>query len=350
MSQKLLFVGVLDIPWSSNIPMKMEFQKRGYTVTPFNFRTVARNFVSDYNNNSFLYYCLDQFANCARLPFFPSFINKIGYTLNGRKKMNRRLMEVVRRGNFDLVFFAKADIINYSLIPEINRYTNTWYFFMDSPDIALKVNACKYANNVSWSSATWSSVCRKFKKAGANCFFITQGVDKQIFYPKPIKKKYNVTFVGSKTWSRKRFINALAKQGISVDCFGKGFPAGPIYSYDLAQIYRESKIILNLNHRPGGGFSLRVFQAMGTGSMLLSEYCQDLEAIFKRHQHLDWFNDSDECVKLIRHYLDDEQERERISKNGSEYVHTNYSWEKVIDKILCIINNSTISTIPTQKK
>jgi len=353
MPKKILFVGVLDIAWSSNIPMKIEFEKRGYSVTPFNFRTIAKNFTLYRETNlpglrglheqigGFLYKLVDLFANCLKLPLFPPFIAKIGYTLNGRKKMNRMLLDFVKRGNYDLIFFAKADLIDYSLIPAINNYSNTWYFFMDSLDIALKVNACKYASKTTWSSATWSSVCHYFKKSGVNCFFITQGVDKSVYHPRSSVKKYDVIFVGSKNFKRKRLIDALLKQGIKVTVFGKGFPQGPIYSNALAKIYRESKIILNLKHRPGNGFSLRVFQAMGTGSMLLSEYSKDLKAIFLRGKHLDWFHDPDECAQLIRYYLDNEEDRERIARTGMEYVHSHYSWEKTIEKILCVLEKQS---------
>lgn len=338
--RRMLFIGILDVSWSSNIPMKKAFEKNGYIIDPFNYRTIAKKFTPYYRLGRRVYYYAEQFANCLKLPFCPKFVKKIGYSINGRRRMNEILLETVKRGNYDIVFFAKADIVDYSLIPEINRYANTWYFFMDPPDIAFKINASQYANKATWSSTSSPSIYNNFKKVGANCFFISEGVDTEIFYPKETKKIFNVTFVGNNTWKRKRFIKILAKQGIEVNLFGKGFPRGPIYSHDLAQVYRESKIILNID-RPGAKFSARVFQAMGTGSMMLSEYSYNLSLIFKQKVHLDWFHDADEAIHLIKYYLKKEKEREEITRKGTQYVLSNYSWEKRIEKILEIINQSS---------
>ncbi len=345
--KRLLFVGVLDIPWSDNIPLKRAFEKKGYIVDTFNFRSVAKELSICCRNDSRLYFLIDQVANCLKLPFFPSFVREIGYTLNGRKGMNQKLFEAVKRGDYDLVFFAKADIVNYTLIPEINRYADTWYFFMDPPDIALKINASRYANKSTWSSASCSRVCHSFIKAGGNSFFIPEGVDTEIFYPKETKKKWDITFVGSRTWGRKRFFDALKRRGIKVNLFGRGFPFGPVYSGNLAQIYRESKIVLNLC-RPGGGFSVRVFQAMGTGSMMLSGYSEDLQLVFHRGRHLDWFHNTDECARLIRYYLQNEKEREQIAYTGMQYVNSNYSWEKTAERIIHFMSDSSHQTKGSQ--
>jgi len=340
--RKILFVGVFDISWSDNIPLRRAFEKMGYAVDVFNYRTVARNFASFYNHGSFSYNFIDRLSDCLKLPFSPSYIANIGYVLNGRGRMNNALLQNVAKGDYDLVFFAKTDIVNHSLIPKINRYADSWYFFMDPPDIAFKINAPQYARSATWSSASCTRVLHSFKKAGAQAFFIPEGVDTQVFYPKESKKHWDVTFVGTRTWKRKRFLDSLQRCGIKINIFGKGFPHGPVYTYNLARIYRESKIILNLD-RPGGKFSIRVFQAMGAGSMLLSTYTRDMSLFFQRGRHLDWFTNLNECVKLIRFYLENEDKREQIAITGMQYVHADYSWESSAEKIFQVIEDSSSS-------
>jgi spore maturation protein CgeB len=85
---------------------------------------------------------------------------------------------------------------------------------------------------------------------------------------------------------------------------------------------------------------------MGTGSFLLSEHCPDLENVFERGEHLDWFNEPEECVEKVRYYLDNPAERETIAETGSEYVHRNYSWENIIDRILAIVNDERTDEVP----
>ena len=41
---KILFIGVLDIPWSSNTSMTKELRNLGHDVIDFNYRTISQNF------------------------------------------------------------------------------------------------------------------------------------------------------------------------------------------------------------------------------------------------------------------------------------------------------------------
>ena len=77
---------------------------------------------------------------------------------------------------------------------------------------------------------------------------------------------------------------------------------------------------------------------MGTGSFLLSKYCSDLKRIFKRKIHLDWFDTPEECLDLIKFYLENDKAREAIAKNGHDYVLQNFTWEKMVKRIIEIVN------------
>jgi len=107
---------------------------------------------------------------------------------------------------------------------------------------------------------------------------------------------------------------------------------------ELANNYRKSKIILNFT-RKGTGFSIRLFQAIGTGSFVLSEYCDDIEKVFNIKKHLDCFNNEPELLQLISYYLKNEVKREEIAKKGSDFVHNNFSWSCIMKKILTTINS-----------
>ena len=98
---------------------------------------------------------------------------------------------------------------------------------------------------------------------------------------------------------------------INVICFGPGWRNEPIYLNRLVSKYRKSKIILNFP-RQDSGFSDRVFQALGAGSFLLSKFCSDLERVFKKEIHLDWFKTPEECLKLVEFYLEHDNIREKI--------------------------------------
>jgi len=334
---KILFVGVLDIPWSTNIPMTREFERLGHKVIPFNYRTIAMSYALAQNSRK--YKIKDKVTSFLRRLPIPAGFRTLYYHVNGREDMNKQLLREVQQGSYDLVFFAKADSVDYRLIPEINKHSTSWYFFMDPPDQARRIIAKKYAKLATWSSATFSDVNDSFKRYGAHSHFITQGVDKSIFTPENIEKRIDVIFVGTKDKSRWRIIDFLKNNGVRVECYGDGWINGPIYQQLLNEKYKQSRIILNLCRR-GMGFSIRVFQAMGSGSFLLSEHCRDLDEMFIRKEHLDWFETPKECLDLICNYLAHEREREIIASNGSKYVLEKYSWKEIIKKICGIIEGN----------
>jgi hypothetical protein len=335
---KILFVGVLDVDWSTNCSMKRTLEDLGHIVIPFNYRTIA-------NDSSFSAICsstlLDRWADKAtsflRSDFAPLNLPWY-YNRKNRRYMNNLLIDQVKKNKFDLVLLSKTDTVNYNLLPAINKYSPTWYYFMDCIDNARHINAKKYAANATWASASYSDVTEHFKKAGARVYWITQGVDPIIFRPKDIPKIYDVVLVGTKNPKRLYYINALRKNGFQVTCFGQGWENPPIYQKELSDLYNKSRIILNFCAR-GSGFSIRVFQVMGAGGFLLSEFRPDLQSFFKQREHLDWFCNKDELLSKVNYYLAKDSLCEKIARQGCSLVHKNHSWNAIMQKILNIIKS-----------
>lgn len=333
---KILLVGVLDVPWSTNCSMKRELELMGHYVEPFNYRTVTKTFcpapkrlVAETDRY------IDKLASFLRSDRNP--LNTTWYySRNGRREMNKLLLETVKNSDFDLVILSKADTVDFDLLPEINKYTRTWYFFMDPMDQAMRVNAAIYAKNATWASATFSDIADYFKEKGANAYWITQGVDTEIFKPKDVPKIYDIVFVGTKTKKRHEYIVVLREMGFSVTCFGEGWENPAVYQEDLVNIYNKTRIVLNFC-QTGRGFSVRVFQVLGTGSFLLSEYCPDLEIFFNRGEHLDWFADQNELLEKAAHYLSNGDERKRIAEKGCVDALSRHSWIKKMAQIIEIV-------------
>ncbi len=334
----ILFVGNFLPKWSSHHPMVGALKAQGHNVIEFDFRAIPLRKIKIKNkiySNTFKSQFFSFLRNRPDLPFI---IKELKYSLFGNLQTNIKLMSIAKKNHFDLVFFAKADTINYRLIPYINRYAKTWFYFMDPLSIAREMDAEKYASRSTWSSSTFSNISSYFIKKGANCFFITQGIDKDLFKKSDIlpKKNIDVVFLGTKTKKREEYLNFLIKHNINVSCFGDGWNHPPIYLEQLINTYKSSKIVLNFV-KGKTGFSLRVFQVMGCSSFLLSEYCNDLNELFKGKVHLDWFTNSSELLEKIKYYLKNEEIREKIAAEGYRLVMDNYTWDKIMHKIIQIV-------------
>ena len=334
---RVLFAGVFATPSSNNNPQLEAFRKAGVEVVPFDYRQEARR-----ERRGRVRRALNLLLWGFRLRFFPGFLRRLFFRERGRRRMASRLLETTRQGEYDLIFLSKVEELDYRLLPELRGHAPVFYYFMDPVKTGRFVQADEYAKRATYASATFSDVVEWFRQAGADARQIVQGVDPgQYALARRIKRKrYDVVFAGTMDQRRRRFLEALREAGISVTCFGKGTPNGPVFNERLMKEYAKARIVLNLV-RKGKGFSVRVFEAMASGSLLLTEYCEDLELFFSRGKQLDWFSSFDECVRLIKHYLSHEKEREAIAKRGEEMVFEKFTWDKQIRKILGFCDDGT---------
>jgi len=141
---KILFVGVFENRWSTTIPMAQVLKKQNHDVTCFDYRynKIKRSLSNKYKvvstlkkskkNNPVLFYkkyneIITYFLNKYNFPV----LRRVKYFIRGNWKINRQLFFEIKNNNYDLVLLTKADTINYKLIPKINQFAKTWYFFMD---------------------------------------------------------------------------------------------------------------------------------------------------------------------------------------------------------------------------
>lgn len=149
---------------------------------------------------------------------------------------------------------------------------------------------------------------------------------------------YAVSFIGSAYGNRPRWIEALRRRGIEVNCFGHGWPSGPIASDEIPRIVRSS--IVSLNFGDSGllwrGWRLvrnrqikaRVFEVTGAGGFLLTEPADALAEYFALDREIVCFSDIDELAAKIRYYLDHPEERNRIAWAGYERTRNEHTYEQ----------------------
>ncbi len=89
---------------------------------------------------------------------------------------------------------------------------------------------------------------------------------------------YDVSFIGARYGTRKDFVQALEHAGIKVECFGHGWPNGPIAGESIAPVLRSSRITLNFS---GSGMLIeRFLPNLQAGSRLGCSKFRVLEVFF----------------------------------------------------------------------
>jgi len=335
---KILFVGVLDVSWSTNVEMKEALISLGHEVDDFNYRSIANQNIPIWQKNSLFDLVLKITSFLRRVSFLPNFLRSLHYRIHGRGHMNQSLVETAAKKKYDLVLFLKTDTVDPLSISIINNYSKTWYFFMDPMSQIRRINGLEYFKRATFSSSTFSDIVEESRKKGLKVFWITQGFSEKVFFPLNTKKDIDVFFAGAKTHKRLSYVSYLRQNGLNVICYGDGWNNPSIYQEKLVEMYNRSKIVLNFC-RKGDGFSVRVFQVLATKSLLVSDYCKDLEEFFEKGFHLDWAKNKNDLLEICKYYLAHPEESEHISKNALEISVRNHTWISVMQNILNIIKN-----------
>ena len=150
------------------------------------------------------------------------------------------------------------------------------------------------APHVDYYATTYPKAVEKAHYNKLDNFVLTQwGASRDtLVEPLPARQcTHPVTFVGSAYGNRRKWIDILRARGIQVECFGHGWPAGPVSATDLLRIYRESVLTLNfgdsgiqfrgLQPYRSRQIKARVFEVPGAGGCLLTEPAQYLEEYFR---------------------------------------------------------------------
>lgn len=169
------------------------------------------------------------------------------------------------------------------------------------------------------------------------------GSDPDLFRPASIKK-YEVCFVGNNYGWRTDLIAELVRAGIRVECFGSGFSNGHIDALRVAQVFGEAKIVLGVgtvaHSRRIVTLKLRDIDGPMSGSMYLTTENDDLRSLFVVGEEIEMYRTPAECVRLLKHYLADDDARERMGAAGRARAIRDHTWEQRIQQALRLLGSS----------
>ncbi|WMJ90222.1 CgeB family protein [Anaerocolumna sp. MB42-C2] len=111
---------------------------------------------------------------------------------------------------------------------------------------------------------------------------------------------------------------------------------GPARSrIDMPKIFKCSKINLNITAKTiQTGLSLRIFDIMGAGGFLLTNYQAEIPEYFEIGKDLDTFGSQEELLYKVGYYLKHEDERKKIAFSGYQKVKQYHTFELRLEEML----------------
>lgn len=113
------------------------------------------------------------------------------------------------------------------------------------------------------------------------------------------------------------------------------------YYTQMPYVFKCSKINLNISLRSiHSGIPLRVFDIMGCGGFVLTNYQEDLFRFFEPDVDFVYYEDYEDLLRKVDYYLAHDKEREEIANNGYEKIKQNHTYEHRIQFMMEHLANS----------
>jgi len=168
-----------------------------------------------------------------------------------------------------------------------------------------------------------------------------------------MNSKFNVSFVGGFSPNHRDGWEMFQKVAdkIPVDFWGYGADTlpkdssilknyhGEAWGLEMYRVMAQSKITLNrhINIAENYANNMRLYEATGMGSMLLTDMKDNLHELFEVDKEVVAYRNADECVEKIRYYLEHEDERKAIARAGQERTLREHTYRHRMQEMVQII-------------
>lgn len=175
------------------------------------------------------------------------------------------------------------------------------------------------------------------------------GYEDSAAYPNNTTPRHDVVFLANGySRSRHNLARFLRSMPYDVGLYGSWDsqfkPNGSnLYNFDEgAKLYRAAKLSIGDDQWGATGFvSNRLFQAMSAGgAMFLHKRVPGLEELLGLRDgiHLVFWDNGDDLAQKIKYYLENEDVRQRIAREGCSFVRTYHSFDSRVKQLQEMIN------------
>lgn len=203
-----------------------------------------------------------------------------------------------------------------------------------------------------WSSA----LAKQLRGMGIPAGFLAFGWDDQVtpFQGAQNRLDCDVAFVGGWDQKRERFLEEVARH-FNLQIWGPPYwgqrtrPGGKVRQCwqgrelrgaEVAEAFARTRINLNIlrdQHYIAGkadGVIMRTFEVPGAGGFLLATRSGDATELFPENESVGYFDDLDECLERIEHYLTHDAVRNEASRQAHSLVDAHHHYSHRVKDLL----------------
>ena len=290
------------------------------------------------------------------LNLYPKPLRKQSYENKFHYAVNQTLINGCRKYKPDFLLVVKGAKLYPETIKLISSLgiTTVGYWTDDPLNYeSSMINAPSYDIYLTNCSKTLG----RYKDSGlTNVHHLPTAVDTKHYSRAKIRKRYDISFIGSHSVHREDILSQLEVNGLHI--FGKGWQNNSSISQwhkndniDSAQlhsgafgrhtnlVFNQTKVNLNIHSTLGKDHSIgsRIFETLSAGGFLLSDWIDEIDNFFEPDKHLVCFHTVEEMNEKAKFYVNNDRARNEIADAGYEHVLKHHSYDARVKDLLKII-------------
>jgi hypothetical protein len=165
----------------------------------------------------------------------------------------------------------------------------------------------------------------------------------------------DVSFVGSLSshhGGRLKWLEQICRE-VPVQVWGQGVDSlpegssirkayrGTAWGLDMFRILARSRISLNHHIEISDVYAnnMRLYETTGVGTLLLTDWKQNLAEMFEPRTEVAVYRTPEECVERIRYYLDQEAERDWVARAGQERTLHEHTYRQRMAQLVELVES-----------
>lgn len=273
------------------------------------------------------------------------------FNTNALAKLQTDLLQYADAQKPDLIYFCLyTDQFTPETLLALKAKYRTINWFGDDQWRFEKFSS-QYAPLFTYSITTDPFAVPKYKKAGIENVILSQWA--ALNFDSSINSstgyEFEVSFIGGANSVRKWFVSEFKKAGIQVNTFGNNWPNGPVSLERMQEIFRKSKINLNLSNSTNldvrylthnlrnivtairspkniSQMKARNFEIPYFGGFQLTDYLPTLENYFDIGREVVCYANVNEAIQLTKFYLENAELREKIKIASIKKTHAEHTY------------------------
>lgn len=171
---------------------------------------------------------------------------------------------------------------------------------------------------------------------------------------KPPRERFDVVFVGGFAGPHElgtKILEELCRrQNVAIYGYGgQNLPETsavraacrrPMWGVEMYQALRDARIVFNRHSDVSGDYAnnMRLYEATGVGTALLTDAKRNLDDLFDPGREVIVYRNAEECLELVRHYLDHDDQRQAIARAGQQRTLRDHTWSRRMKDLTDILS------------